>query len=80
MTTHEMLDLIPTKDLVEELASRYDSVVILGSSPARTDGLVATTRVNWKGDANVCLALAARATYQINAFLENQPEAEHDDT
>lgn len=80
MTTHEMLELVSTKDLVEELASRYDSVVLLGHSASRTDGLVATTRVNWKGDANVCLALAARVTHQINEFLENQPEVEHDDT
>jgi len=80
MTTEEVLELVPTTALVEALASRYDSVVLLGHSQSRTDGMVATTRVNWKGDANVCLALAARVTHQINAFLDDQPDVEHDDT
>lgn len=80
MTTREMLELVSTKDLAEELAARYDSVVILGQSKSRDNGMVATTRINWKGDANTCIALAARAMHEINVFLENQPEIEHDDT
>jgi len=80
MTTKEMLELVSTQDLVDELAGRYESVVIAGSTPARADGMIAMTRINWKGDAHVCLGLATRVTHQINVFLENQPEAEHDDT
>lgn len=69
------LDLISTKDLVDELCKRHDGLVISGIKFTTMTNFVLTK--HWAGNHFVCLGLLADMEHLINkkgdtCFIPNQ--------
>ena len=73
MAENDGLTFCSTKELIDELYKRHDSLVIAGIKFTKVDGSFEVTRFH-KGHNIVCLGLIDNMTTLINADLNSKLE------
>jgi len=76
MTNDELLQLITTDVLYEELLSRFEVVIISGlkKRPEEDDPDSRVLSWRWKGDPYVCQGLANGIISNVQSFLDETKE------